>query len=155
MAEVVEKEIWKNVSRGVTLVNVYDHNGQQVQRMVRSGKTIEVTPKERMYLNTDRAMVEGTDVFTSGAMVPESLPEDTPDKEEIEANPNQVSEEGLADLLELKWQKFDAALEQITNAQVLERLHDEAEADEGTTVRQLDAIKARLLNVSPSHVFDD
>lgn len=155
MADVQEKEIWKNVSRGVTLVNVYDHNGQQVQKMVRSGKTIEVTEKERMYLNTDRAMTPGTDVFTSGAMVPENLPDSTSDKEEIKANPNQVDAKGLEELLGLQWQKFDKALEEITNAQVLERLHDEAEADESTTVRQLDSIKARLLTVNPSHVFDD
>ncbi len=151
----MEKEIWKNVSKGVALINVYDHNNAEVQRMVRSQKTIEVTEKERLHLNTERAMRPGTDVFSSGAMVPVQLLETTSDKAEIEANPNQLTDKDITELLSLQWKKFDTAIADVTNIQALERLYDMADADDNTTVRQLDAIKARILEVYPAHIFED
>jgi len=151
----MEKEIWKNSSRGMTLINVYDHDGKEIQKMVRAGKTIEVTERERLHLNTDRALTPGNDVFSAGFMIPVDLPDSTSDKAAIESNPNQLTEAALLDLLGLAWQKFDKALAEITNIQGLTRLYDLAEADDSTTVRQLDSVKARILEVHPSHIFDD
>lgn len=149
------KEIWKNSTKGTILVNVRDHNGAEVQKVVRSGKTIQLSAEERIYMNTERAMNPDNDVFNSGAMTAVILDEETPDAAEIKANPNQVTEEDLDEMLDFQWQKFDKALADISNLNALLRLYEKADADEGSTVRQLKSIKARVHEVDPSYLFDE
>jgi len=144
------KEQWKNVSRGIALVNVYDSTGNRVdQEIVRSGRTVVLSPEERRLLNQDRTASDSLDIFSNGVLRPLSLADDS---EDLSENPNHMTEGDMRDIFSLRNHlKFKSALSEIESVPVLQRLlflvdNDDDEGDESLnpTVKQRESIVTRL-----------
>lgn len=149
----LEKETWKNASRGRVAVLKYNNKGDLEHELVRSGGRVILTPDER-FVNQERAVSDEVDVFKNGFLVPVKLVDGNEDNVEIASNPNLKTEEELRDLFKLQWKKFEAAIEDISNVNTLERLRDIAQEGDAT-VRQVNVIEARIVAVDPSKSVPD
>ena len=148
-----DKESWRNATKGIHGVLKYDKFGNEVHEQVRPGQTVQLSTDERL-LNMDRAADESLDVFKNGTFVPVRLLDGTEDKAEISSNPNLKSEDELRDLLGLHWQKFEPAVEAITNVSALSRLLEIAQ-EEDATMRQFRIIESHIRKIDPTYVFED
>lgn len=150
---VEKKEIWKNNSKGQALVLKYDRLGNLNHELVRSGGKVDVSPDERL-LNQDRAASSSLDIFANGIMVPVRLVDGAEGAEEIAANPNLKTDEDLHEMFKLHWTKFDEEIASISNSTTLNRLLEIA-YEKDATVRQVNSIKAHLVEVDPSSVYEE
>jgi hypothetical protein len=102
-------------------------------------------------MNQELAASEEQDVFLNGVLQPVRLLEDAEDFERLKASPNHVSEDDVRSMFRLKAAAFTERLSQISNAAALERLMEIARSEEvDATLRQFEAIQARLAAVAPS-----
>lgn len=151
--EVVEYETWQNATLGRAVITKLDARGQKRHDLIGPGKTFHITPTERR-MNQELAASEEQDLFLNGVLQPVRLIETDDDFEKLQRNPNHVSEDDVRSMFLLGLPDFVARLDQIGNAAALERLMDIARSDDvNATLRQFEAIQARLAVVSPS-LFD-
>ena len=151
-AEPKKLETWESAIKGTIGVKKYDRRGDLTTEIVRGGRKLHLTPDERRY-NTEAAASLEQDPFSNGMLVPVQLVED---EEEFADNPNVISASDMSSLFELHWKQFDERLATITNVSTLMRLIELASADDAdVTVRQMNSIKARVMQVDPSIVLDD
>lgn len=157
MAEI-KKETWKNATRGNVGVMKFDVKGNEVGTVVRSGKTVTLTPDERR-LNQDKARSKKTDLFNNGTLEPVRLiddPEmaDSAEYKEIVDNPNFISESEMREIFTSKRiDTFRNRLSEIENVNVLVRIREMANSEDAKK-SQIDAIEDRLAELRPANIVE-
>lgn len=141
------KETWRNVSAGQASVLKYDRQGQLDHEVVQPGKTVQLTPDERL-TNEERYTSEDVDMFKNGVMVPVKLIDGTEDAAEIASNPNNKSEDDLRALYGIKsLARFTEEVESISNTSALQRLVEVAE-EADATVRQVKVVQTHAAEMA-------
>lgn len=140
-----DQEQWENASEGTVFVNklAMDGTSNEVAHVIRSGKRILISPKERKLLNQDRCYAVSIDPFLNGTLIPIQLAETSTD---ITENPNYMSGGELEDLFKVRnHMKFKSELKKIDAASLLHKLSVLADdEDMNATVGQVRAIGERL-----------
>lgn len=144
-------EIWQSSIQGKIGVLKFDRRGDLIHEIVPGGRKFSITTNERL-INSDRTVDESKDPFKNGMLIPVRLLDTAEDAAEIAANPNLMTESDMLDLLKNK-RGFQARLADITNRFALQRMLELAERDDvDASVRQVNAINARLEELDPSVV---
>lgn len=144
-----EYESWKNATNGLLFIRKYNNRGDLGHEAVHARKTFHVTPQERR-INQEMAAVPSQDFFSNGMLTPVRLIDTEEDAKEIASNPNLMSESDMKGLFKAQWKTFDARIDSITNETTLKRLLEMSQDNEvGASVRQADAVQARLREVAP------
>ena len=145
-------ESWKNATAGRFVLTRMSTMGQRTYEMIGPNKTFAVTPAERR-LNQELVASEELDAFKNGTLQPVRLPEGT--EPDLLQNPNHIAEDEVKGMFGLHWKTFEKRLQEITNPSTLETLLELARQDDvNATVRQLEAIQARMKEVAPP-LFDN
>lgn len=148
-----EMETWRNVTKGTTFIRRYDDFGRPRDEIVPANGVIRITPEDRR-LQSDNASAPGYDIFHNGTMQPVRLLEGHEDTAELLENPNARTETEINEMFQLHWKKFETALQEISNSTLLQRILEVAEERDGTTIKQLNTIKQRLMEADPHYVVE-
>lgn len=149
--KVVEEqvEVWQSAVGSRHWVRRFSPNGQTTTTLIAPHQKFEITPAERR-LNQSMAASLELDLFANGTFVAVTLSDDTPDVEEIESNPNNLSDDDLRGFFKLHPSTFRKRIGELNNVPALQTLlglcDDE---DVKATVKQQEAIEARLEEISP------
>lgn len=147
---MAEHESWKNTTAGRIFLKKYDKRGELAAEMVPGGKTFQITPHERR-INSEMAASPGLDFFSNGQLTPVRLIETEEDAKEIASNPNLMAESEMVDLFKAHWKTFESRIAEVGNLTTLQRLLEVAQSDQvDAKVRQVDALKARIEEISPA-----
>lgn len=141
-------ETWQNATRGLVVLKKYNQRGDLGDEVVTAGRSIHITPTERR-INQEMAANEDLDMFKNGTLAPLRIIDTEEDAKEIASNPNILSESEMKELFAGHWKAFDTRVNQIKNPQTLERMLEVA-SELDAKVRQVETIKERLAEVSPS-----
>ncbi len=140
-----DQEQWENASQGTVFVNklAMDGTSNEISHVIRSGKRILISPKERQLLNQDRCYAVSVDPFKNGTLIPIQLAETSTD---ITDNPNYMSSAKLEELFKVRNHlKFKSKLKDIDAPSLLHKLSAMADdEDMNATVGQVRAISERL-----------
>lgn len=141
-------ETWRNVTAGRFVLTRHSAlTNQRQYEMIGPGKTFHVTPTERR-LNQELAADDELDSFLNGTLQPVRLLDGT--EEGLLNNPNHIADDDVAGMFKLHHKTFGARLQQITNTAILNRMLEVAREDDvNATVRQVEAIQARIREVDP------
>lgn len=143
---VKEFETWRSTIEGEIWLKQWDRRGDEIATRVQAGKEIRILPEERK-LNQDLTAEDYLDPFMNGMLVPVQLVETADDFEELQGNPNHLTENDMRGLLDdpKAIDALKAGLEPVTNSATLARLLAIAEDPEtDATLRQVSAIRDRL-----------
>lgn len=146
-------EVWQNMGQGRVVLKKFDSRGRVTHEIISGGKTVHLTPEERV-LNQEEAASEELDFFKNGFLAPVRLLDES-DLAETADNPNIMSEEDIRTLFRTKsnWKKFDETVQGVSNVILLDRMLKMAEAEDAT-VRQVRKIHERISEISPNSVTD-
>lgn len=147
---MAEHESWKNTTAGRIFLKKYNQRGELAAEMIPGGKVFQISPKERR-INTEMAAGPELDFFSNGQLTPVRLIDTEEDAKEIASNPNLMAESEMVDLFKGHWKSFEARVNDIGNLTTLQRLLEVAQSDAvDAKVRQMEAIKARIDEISPA-----
>jgi hypothetical protein len=138
-------EIWENVTEALLGLLKLDHRGSNAEVLVRGGGKVSLTPEER---EINEAMIpdEKFNPFRNGMLRAVRLTTD-PDATPVDSS-SALSDEELADFFKKTPAAFAKALKEVDSSVLLQRLIAHGEVNEAT-VKQVDAVKARLEEVDP------
>lgn len=139
------QEVWKNATVGQVVVQRSAPNGLVRHELITGERTFSISPEDRR-MNQNLAANADLDIFANGTLQPVKLPEDT--EPDLLQNPNHIPDTQLPGFFRLQLRTFTKRLEAITNMAMLERLL-ELGPGQDATVRQMDAVRARLTEVTP------
>lgn len=152
MEPEIGMETWKNPTAGRVWINRRDHRGDLKKvELIGSGKTFHLTADERR-ANQEMAYNADLDVFANGTLSPVRLVGSEEEAAAFAANPNHMTEDDMRALVnkpKAKTEAFAERLGSIGNAATLGRLLAIAK-DEDAPISRVEAIQARLAEVSPS-----
>lgn len=146
MARDTNLEIWENPTQSLVSLVKLDHRGVQIDALVNAGRRIHLTPEERE-INEGLCAEDKLNPFRNGLLRPIKLTSD-PDAPEAVITANAKSDDELAELLKKNGAVFAKALLEIDSDVTLRRLESVASVSDAT-VKQMEAIKARLEVVAP------
>jgi hypothetical protein len=146
-AEAQQLEAWLNAGKSRVFINRYDAKGKIRQELIAPGKTFHLSTAERR-LNQEMAANEKLDLFRNGMLQPVRLIEGTEDAQALTENPNLLQQGEEESIFKLHWRTFEKRIAEIDNITTLERILEAATGD--ATVRQINQIKARLLELTPA-----
>lgn len=151
MPEQDELETWKNVTKGRIVVQRLGAAGQRRVEILTSGRVVHLSPQERR-INQELAATDQLDIFQNGALQPVRL--GTSDEAvALAANPNHLKDEEAVALFGSHWKTFEKRVNQISNVSAIERLIElSGSTDVDATVRQVEFLRARLLELQPTDV---
>lgn len=151
---MADYESWKNATNGLLFIRKYNGRGELDHEAVQAKKTFHVTPQERR-INQEMAAVPEQDFFSNGMLTPVRLIDTEEDAKEIASNPNLMSESDMKGLFKSQWKTFSTKVAGITNETTLKRMLEMARDDDsGASVKQADAIEARLRDVAPAQFVE-
>lgn len=138
-------EIWENVTEALLGLLKLDHRGANAEVLVRGGGKVTLTPEER---EINEAMIpdEKFNPFRNGMLRAVKLT-DSPDATPVDSSAA-LSDEELAEFFKKPAAAFSKALKEVESSVLLQRLVTHGEQNEAT-VKQVDAVKARLAEVDP------
>lgn len=159
MARVItstkDYEQWKSAIKGTIVLKRFDRKGDTINEVVAAGKSISLLPEERR-LNQEIAAEPGLDPFQNGMLIPVKLLETADDYDDLQGNPNHLSESDMRALLAnpKKLDVLEAAIAELENPTTLQRLRAIAEEPEvDATVRQLRIIDARIAGLGGNSTY--
>jgi hypothetical protein len=155
MQRIVENtkdyEQWENTTAARVVLRRLDRKGELTDELIGSFRKFQISPQERK-LNQEQAADAESDPFQNGRLAPVRLIETEEDYEAIKSNPNIVGEEDMKGILaKTSVKAFKERIEQISNPYALQRMLEIASNDDKATNRQVEIIKARLVEISPSN----
>lgn len=145
MAKDQGLEVWENPNNCVVGIAGLDHRGNMAPKVVAPHRRVNVTPEERE-LTESMAVSDGVNPFRNGLLRPVRLVEEH-DFLPAELTENQKSDEDLKAMLTKSGVAFVNSLKKVDSALTLGRLSGIAQ--EHGTVKQAEAVKARLEEVAP------
>lgn len=145
MAKDQALEVWENPNNCMVGIAGLDHRGNQLHKVVAPHRKVNVTPEERE-LTESMTVSDESNPFKNGLLRPVRLVENH-DFLPATETPNQKSDDDLKELFKKSGVAFKKSLVEIDSALTLGRLHAIGE-DQGS-VKQLEAIRARLEEVAP------
>lgn len=155
ITNVKDYEQWKSAIAGTVVLKRFDRKGDVINEVVASGKTISLLPEERR-LNQEMAAEPSLDMFQNGMLVPVRLLESADDYEELQGNPNHLSETDMRKLLSdsKNLAALTTAIAKLSNPTTLQRLRAIAEEPEiDATVRQVRVIESRIAELGSEGTY--
>lgn len=148
-AEEQKLETWRNITRGRVVLQKYNSQGHLIDELIGGERQFHVTPAERR-LNQERCANEELDPFANGTFAPVRLIDGEEDAKALADNPNVMSDSAMDDLFSAKGATpaFIERVNSISNPVTLNRMLAVAN-ERDASVKQVDAIRARLEQVSP------
>jgi hypothetical protein len=143
-----ELETWENISHSRFVLKKFSARGELQGELINGKRKFHVTTRER-HINQEIAATPGLDPFSNGMFAPVRLLDTTEDAAEIAANPNLLGESDMVDLVKGRVDSLKKRLADVENSVVLQRLLEVAK-EQDVQASKLDAIKARIDEVSPS-----
>lgn len=137
-------EIWKNETRGVIGVRKHDprNPGGTKVELVRAGGQVVITSDERR-LTEEMVRQTVNNPFRNGRLLLVSGAEDDEELQAIKADPNSISSDEIAKLLDGTLRVMEGRLAKIDAVPTLERILQHADS-EGASTRRLQAIRDRI-----------
>lgn len=150
MASDSDFELWENTGLGRVMVWRNEGAGVWTHEPIRGGRTVALTPQERRY-NQAKIATHKQDPFANGTLVNVTLVEGEPDNEKILANPNQLRDDDMAELVDGPWAKLQAFLDRCESRQVVQRMLAMATEKESSG-KTVDRIQKRLDVLAPDRI---
>lgn len=147
MARDTNLEIWENPTESLVALIKLDHRGVQIDALVQAGRKIHLTPEERE-INEGLVAEDKLNPFRNGLLRPIKLIKNDPDVADAVITANARSDSELLEILKKSGAVFNRAIGEMDSEVTLRRLEALA-ADADGTLKQVEAIKARLEVVSP------
>lgn len=145
--EQPELEVWQNSGYSTICLNKFDSRGNIIREQIPGKRKVMLTPEERR-LNQEVAATDQLDFFQNGMLVPVRLLDSEEDTQKLQANVNAMSETAMKALFKSQKPAFTAKLDEISNVITLRRLLEVA-TEVDASIRQVEAIQARIDNLSP------
>lgn len=142
-----EVETWKNASASRVVIKKFSYDGKLKDEIVRGHGVVTVSAQERK-INAEMAADASQDVFSNGALLPVQLVETADDLEQIQENPNLLSETDMGELLDGHHKTLESRLGEISSKATVSRLLEIAQERDITTGK-LKAIESRLAELDP------
>lgn len=155
MARIVEDsnkyETWKNATRSTVVLKKHDRKGNLVDEVIRGGKIFAITPEERR-MNQEIAANQKQDMFMNGLLAPVRLLESSDDVQELQSNPNHMTDEDIIEVFKIKSAKaFKERVSAVTNPLTLKRMLEVAHLEEANAmVKQVEYVTNCLKTIQPA-----
>lgn len=149
-------ELWRSAIEGEVWIKQYDRRGDEISVRVPAGKEFRILPEERQ-INQEMAAEPHLDPFQNGMLIPVQLVESAEDFEELQDNPNHLTETDMAGLLDKPGdiEALSAALDKVNNPTTIVRLLAIAEGRDETTLKQVNLIRERLQQVQKQTDYEE
>lgn len=149
-------ELWRSTIEGEVWLKQYDRRGDEISVRVPGGKEFRILPEERK-LNQEACAEPQLDPFQNGHLVPVQLVESAEDFEELQGNPNHLTEQDMQVLLDdpKNIDALKSGLELVSNPTTIMRLLTIAEGRDETTVKQMGVIRERLQQVQQQTDYEE
>lgn len=146
-------ETWQNAGRGRVVVKKFSYSGKLADHIVKSQAKITLTPHERR-LNQEWAIDEKLDPFQNGTFMPVRLVETAEDLDQIQSNPNLMTEDEMRELLGKHFKQLEARLADVQSETVVRRMREIAEAED-VTIGKIKVIDRRLEDFKPEFATEE
>jgi hypothetical protein len=149
-------ELWRSAIEGEIWIKQYDRRGDEISVRVPAGKEFRILPEERK-INQELAAEPHLDPFQNGHLIPVQLVESAEDFEELQGNPNHLTENDMRGLLDdpKNLDALKSGLALVSNPTTLVRLLAIAEDRDETTLKQVKAIEDRLQQVQQQTDYEE
>lgn len=152
ITNIKDFETWKSAIDGMVVLKRFDRKGDLEDEIVRAHSQILLLPEERR-LNQEMCVSADLDPFQNGMLSPVKLVEAADDYEDLQGNPNHLTEVDMRKLLANPKEiaGLEAAIAGVSNPTTLHRLlaiADDPEVD--ATVRQVTVINSRIRALAAS-----
>ncbi len=146
-------ETWKSNAAGMATIKK-SVDGKLQPLTLRGRRVFHVTPNERRMNEAEHA-TDALNPWKNGTFTAVRLIDSEADAEEIKANPHQMTEQDMKDLLLGHHKTFDKRVAEISNVAILKvmrALADEMD-DPSPSVKKVAVLEARVKELDPNATF--